>query len=330
MPGDSDYVFVFSGSDARHYQNNNNRYLSNIVSSSSNDPNSQLQQQSPPSYEEAIRNSINPTHMTACPCPAINHDPSERNIQSSNEIVVAVTENENRHLLNNENKGTNYCYGSSKTPSSPEGDEENMLSPPEYTVSDINFERSPEGVVSCDSKLNREPESLYRFIIEHNDKPEMAIKIHGYHHEEASQIGDSHNMPQDRRVTDFLITLDLTEFILPNGRIYSNDSNVEVMEIINEYVNHKNKLKEIIMKKVIIWDYESLTRAISTIIRQRYRHHIEITYLRKNHIVKVQSDHKFSRFTENRLTKSDFYMSISPRDWYHQNINLILANIKWL
>jgi hypothetical protein len=56
---------------------------------------------------------------------------------------------------------------------------EESFEPPEYSLSDASYERSTEGVVSYDPKINQEAESLHRFFLAHNDKPEMAVIIHG-------------------------------------------------------------------------------------------------------------------------------------------------------
>ena len=54
-----------------------------------------------------------------------------------------------------------------------------LSAPPAYSLSDASYERSTEGVVSHDPKINQDVESLHRFFLAHNDMPEMAITIHG-------------------------------------------------------------------------------------------------------------------------------------------------------
>ena len=55
-------------------------------------------------------------------------------------------------------------------------------------------------------------------------------------------------------VTDFHFTLDLTEYIIPRGIITVNVQGgqpaKDLRELLQEYIDHKNKLKEIKMKKV--------------------------------------------------------------------------------
>nr|CAG8639071.1 6097_t:CDS:1 [Entrophospora candida] len=316
MSENSDYVFLFSESNATHFQD----YTGS----------------QPPSYEEAINGSLDPTSVTINP------------------------------LLNPSNNGRSVNDGPTRQQTS----DEHLPPPPEYNLSDAKFKRTSEGVTTCEPKLNREPESLYRFMLAHNDKPNMAIKIHGYHYETRhytyTYTDANGNIQYGTRsetyvVTDFLITIDLSEYVLPNGTIHAipnkKNPDPQIMDIVNEYINHENKLKEFIMKKTVLWDYQSLTKAISTSIRLHGFHRfLEITYPLQNHKVKVQSDHKFAKFTRNTFTqvlcvvtcvcivfwplfwlykksfknqiRSDFCMSISTRDWYDKHIYYILGEIR--
>ncbi|CAJ0636533.1 13481_t:CDS:2 [Entrophospora sp. SA101] len=263
MSENSDYVFLFSESNATHFQD----YAGS----------------QPPSYEEAINGSLDPTSVTINP------------------------------LLNPNNNGRSV----DDDPTRQQTSDENLPPPPEYNLSDAKFKRTSEGVTTCEPKLNREPESLYRFMLAHNDKPNMAIKIHGYHYETRhytyTYTDANGNIQYGTRsetyvVTDFLITIDLSEYVLPNGTIHAipnkKNPDPQIMDIINEYINHENKLKEFIMKKTVLWDYQSLTKAISTSIRLHGFHRfLEITYPLQNHKVKVQSDHKFAKFTRNTFTQ---------------------------
>ncbi|CAJ0829730.1 6802_t:CDS:2 [Entrophospora sp. SA101] len=243
MSENSDYVFLFSESNATHFQD----YAGS----------------QPPSYEEAINGSLDPTSVTINP------------------------------LLNPNNNGRSV----DDDPTRQQTSDENLPPPPEYNLSDAKFKRTSEGVTTCEPKLNREPESLYRFMLAHNDKPNMAIKIHGYHYETRhytyTYTDANGNIQYGTRsetyvVTDFLITIDLSEYVLPNGTIHAipnkKNPDPQIMDIINEYINHENKLKEFIMKKTVLWDYQSLTKAISTSIRLHGFHRfLEITYPLQNH-----------------------------------------------
>lgn len=154
---DSDYVYVFNGNSTLLNRNNNNNSTT---------------AQPPPSYDEAIAISVNPSSVTITPAARsvtieppsheqISIEPLETtdNIQKSNIEGVPLLSQVDMNSYNNGSSSNN--------------------PPPEYTISDAEFETSDQGVTSLDSKINNEVESLYRFFIAHNDRPRMAVKIHG-------------------------------------------------------------------------------------------------------------------------------------------------------
>ncbi|CAI2178534.1 16962_t:CDS:2 [Funneliformis geosporum] len=368
----------------------------------------------PPSYEEAIQRSLNPSTVNIAPLArsTINYQPLNRVVisddesqplLSNSENVVheepnRIDDNHNNKLIDviSEEEIQNYNSSNLGGPSSSSslgvpltnlsssnersipqgfgvyGENDGIPPPPEYTLSDATYERNINGITSHDPKLNSEPESLLRFFMEHNDKPEMAIKIHGYHMETQDDSYTStdsdgnttvHYQTRTVEVTDFNFTFDLSEHVSINGIIHTIPNKLnkrkDVMELLNEYVKHGNRLKNIEMKKVVIWDYESLTKAISTVIRQQgYRNDLRITFPLRNHIIRVESDHKFARFTRNIWTKilcfitclwiifypilwlyrnsfknqirSNFFMHVSERDWFDRNVDSIVANVRWL
>ena len=91
--------------------------------------------------------------------------------------------------------------------------------------------------------------------------------------------------------------------------------------------------------------------------QQGYRSDLRITFPLRNHIIRVESDHKFAKFARNIWTKilcfitclwiifypilwlyknsfknqirSDFSMNISEKDWFDRNVNSIVANVRW-
>ncbi|CAG8577382.1 3659_t:CDS:2 [Diversispora eburnea] len=353
MREDSDYVYVFTRSPTL-FNNRNHNNNNNIIPP-------------PPSYEEAIAISINPSSVNITPAArsamneleqiSISHNETTDNNPKSNfECIEDVP-------LLNQFDVNNYNIGSSS--------DHNCNLPPEYTVSDAEFETSDQGVTSLDSKINSEVESLHRFFIAHNDKPQMAIKIHGYYtnyETENYSYTDSNGQiktssrTKEIEVTDFKFTFDLTNYITPYGKLHIIPNkkylNMDIMEFLREYVENKNLLKEIEMRKVVIWDYDSLTKAISSVIRQQgYNNTLRITYPIRNYIVKVQSDHKFSKLMKSKwfnilciisclwiilwpLTwlykksykdqlRSDFQINISPRDWFQANVENIISNVQW-
>jgi hypothetical protein len=227
----SDYEFIFTAADARRQQrsysvlswsqifnpssyynrNNINRQNSINLSNTNNIRQQNNSNSQPPSYEEAIQQSLNPSTVNIAPLarPTVIHQPlnqivipdESQPLLSDPEILVEGSNDNittsNINIVKNKFDGPNPeeeiqdLGGTSSSVSNfipilnersiPEVHYGNdgIPPPPEYSLSDATYERDINGVTSQDPKLNSEPESLLRFFMEHNDKPEMAIKIHG-------------------------------------------------------------------------------------------------------------------------------------------------------
>ncbi|CAG8695533.1 7520_t:CDS:2, partial [Ambispora leptoticha] len=262
-PQNADYVYHFGAA-------NSSSWFPNFQASSSSS--SRLP---PPSYEAAISGPELPSRV-------VLSNAASGHASELNQVVV----------------------------DSPSNDQQPQLPPPEYSLSDANFKRTQEGVCSDDDKLNKESESLLRFFQAHNDKPQMAVSILGYHQESRTEhyvYTDDQGRQQTgtrqhtQQVTDFHLNLDLTEYISEYGKIITvpkkDEPAKEVKELLEEYIKHRNSLKEIEMRKVVNWEYESISRAITAAIRsQGYTNYITISYPLRNHIVAVHSNTKLSRF----------------------------------
>ncbi|RHZ83810.1 hypothetical protein Glove_87g65 [Diversispora epigaea] len=147
----------------------------------------------------------------------------------------------------------------------------------------------------------------------------MAIKIHGYYTDyetENYSYTDSNGQTKtgsrtkEVEVTDFKFTIDLSNYIIPYGKLHiipnKKYPNIDIMGFLKEYIENKNLLKEIEMRKMAIWDYDSLTKAISSVIRQQgYNNNLCINYPIRNYIKSFKDQ-----------LRSDFQINISPRDWF--------------
>ncbi|CAG8716672.1 3390_t:CDS:2, partial [Funneliformis mosseae] len=159
-------------------------------------------------------------------------------------------------------------------------DDQNDIKASQTLTNDkIKLKKNEFGVYSKDSKLNKDSKELYKFFMSHNDKPEMSITIHGYHTEEKDgtiRVVDENNGYDYEKdvdvveVTDFDFTIDLSDHILPKGEIYTipskDDDDYDIKEgkdikqVLEEYCKNNSRSKEIEMRKVIIWDFENLTK----------------------------------------------------------------------
>ncbi|RIA85725.1 hypothetical protein C1645_781269 [Glomus cerebriforme] len=277
------------------------------------------------------------------------------------------------HLLATKPKNYSGTADSSKE----KGDVKDDISAKEYQLmmdNELKLGKTDFGVISKDPKLNKDPKELHNFFISKNDKPEMAIAIYGYHTEEKdgmTQVISSHGYEKreinDVEITDFNFKIDLSDHILPQGEIhtippkddddYDIKDSKDLMQVLEEYCKNSGGFKEIEMRKVIIWDYESLSKAIATIIRQQhYYNNIKISFPLRNNLIKVQSTSTLYNITNNKwiqlfclLTclwiifwpiwwlyrkiysvqiKSEFRMKINTKEWFENNVSRIISYAK--
>ncbi|CAG8612340.1 8831_t:CDS:2 [Cetraspora pellucida] len=317
----------------------------------------------PPTYEEAVtsrdlEDNIPSTSFSSFPRSAAANLHAIEEMFSSNHST-----NERHPLLNNKNNGPYNLfgrpYGGSVNQSTSSNQYMTFPLPRGSYINNYEFDYEvlQGGVVSCDSQLSRDSDSLYRFFNEHNDKPEMAIIIYGYHTRKGG------NNRKNTEITDFRFTLDLTEFVTSVGemRTYPNENRPDMSftEVLEDYVHRDSVLKSIEMHKIVFWDYTYLTQSIISIIRdQGYQHEIRITYPQRNQLIRVQSDNALAQFSRSTLGqalcccscfgiihrvvtqfydntykikfKSEFQMNISAREWFQRNKRIIVANVKWL
>ncbi|KAJ9072893.1 hypothetical protein DSO57_1022360 [Entomophthora muscae] len=232
----------------------------------------------------------------------------------------------------------------------------------------INLKVTSEGIFSSDSLLN-DPGLLFLFFYSNNQRPKMWVDIVGYEIERVSE--DVHttdadgrhqvvNQTRDRTKTYFDLSYDVSQFVSSTGKIQAQNSDSlseeRVKAILAEHTSDSNRLKTIVLKKEVDWDYKGLTQALTTAIRSKgFRHMISINYRLENHKLKVTSDSKLSRCLLHRVSKvlcvlsclclvawpvaylyrrkherqltSSFSMSITPEEWYNRTIGSIMSSL---
>ncbi|KXN73487.1 hypothetical protein CONCODRAFT_3589 [Conidiobolus coronatus NRRL 28638] len=251
-------------------------------------------------------------------------------------------------------------------------------SPPEthtINIGDIQVKTSSSGITSHEALLNKDPSLLHNFFLHHNTVPQLFVDIMGYHYDYITKRvrvtkpdGETEwrTKTERKKVVDFAMNLDASQYVLPSGVLHltnpeshshKDDCTIDnINQLFEAYTQSKNHLKEIRLEKIIQWDFEELTRAISYSIRsQGYPGKISISYRRENYKVKVISQSKVAKLYHSTLMsalcvltccciifwpiahfykdklgenfRSTFQMSISTREWYDQNINSILNKI---
>lgn len=171
-------------------------------------------------------------------------------------------------------------------------------------------------------------------------------------------------VPSTRRIDDFEFDIDCSDnisnvcqgiYILPNPKTGEQKT---LRQLCDEYCHSKNKLKELKLTKQVDWDYNGLTRALTSAIRDSgFYEHVEITYVMENHEIVVKTDYSISRWVDNRWIKlalilsclwiivyplvwlfkkkfghsdlkSAWNMNISERDWYGLHIQDVISSCR--
>jgi hypothetical protein len=197
--------------------------------------------------------------------------------------------------------------------------------------------------------------------------------IIGYHDETTWRIQSTRNcegelveerIPTTTRVTDFLFDIDCSSYIspvcqgvyiLPNPKTGEQQT---LRQLCDDYVRSKNKLKELKLTKEVNWDYNGLTRAITTAIRDSgFYENVDITFKTEDHEIIVKPNNTLSRYMDHMAVKiflfiscmwifvlplvylfkekfghsslkSAWNMNISERDWYTTHIGEIVDSCR--
>lgn len=178
--------------------------------------------------------------------------------------------------------------------------------PPLEQPSSARATTDTEGdIQTFDPIVQYNPEELYRFFMTHTSKPIVNVRVRGYHQEHRTRVvhhnGQSRTEHYTVDVTDFSMAISLTHYIRDQWtRIVSipreGASNQTIQQDIQEYCESRNKLKEISLKKQLLWNFGEINRVISTIIRNAgYMANVSITFDSTNDKVTAYSDSILSK-----------------------------------
>ena len=179
------------------------------------------------------------------------------------------------------------------------------------------------GIKSCDARLQRDASELMLFFNTHNSRPLLGCKLEGWHHETRHRRrrvddgnGKSHTVTETYvvRVTDFHYKIDLSQFIFPYGYIASVDeNNLTVPELIEKYIKDDNLLKSLEMKKVVLFDFNSLRAMVYGYMRSiGWRRGLTVSFPKANHTVRVYKQNWLSSLWENCCINLLCHLTIVP------------------
>ncbi|CAO3628725.1 unnamed protein product [Mucor hiemalis] len=245
--------------------------------------------------------------------------------------------------------------------------------PPGYSLYRAKYKTTKEGIISRDHHINNDGEALLQFLYQHNKAPRMKINFYGYHEETRWKTvtrkdcnGDIINErePETRRIDDFNFDIDVSSdisnvcqglYILPDPK---TGEVKPLRELCNDYVHETNLLKELKLTKEINWDFNGLTRGLTSAIRNNgFYENVEISFKTENDEITVKTDHYISRWIDNKYIRFFFFitflwiiswpiiwlsrkrfghktlksawnMNVSERDWYGLHIQEVVDSCR--
>ena len=178
-----------------------------------------------------------------------------------------------------------------------------------------------KGVSSSDAMLHMDASGgeTLSFLATHNTRPILSTCIHGYHHERRTRTvsrKDSkghtthHTEHYTVTITDFRYELDLSNFIFPFGFIQT-DTGEPVPDAVRAFLQDTNGMKQLVMDKVIGFDFPKLQQMIVGYVRSLgWWRCLTVSFPRRNYEVRIWKRTCVSSIWEDPCGKCLCYLSI--------------------
>ncbi|KAI8612027.1 hypothetical protein BC830DRAFT_1138632 [Chytriomyces sp. MP71] len=192
----------------------------------------------------------------------------------------------------------------------------------------VGIERTSKGVRTHDSVVASNPDALFDYFIYYIDeKPTMLVEIRGTHKHTRTETRTVSNGNGGTRtettthtdtIIDFCFTLDASHYVAPTwDRIVANPKRRvqepelgEWRAVMEQFTRSTNPLKEIHMKKEIVWDFEHIKTSIKAAIRcTGYFHDIHVSFPKANYKVSAMADTDLSHFANSTVTRVLCFLS---------------------
>ncbi|KAI8850893.1 hypothetical protein BC829DRAFT_388028 [Chytridium lagenaria] len=199
---------------------------------------------------------------------------------------------------------------------------------PSITSSTASFERTKEGVTSCDEKLQKNEDELYKFFITHlAQRPGLFIHIEGTHNNYAHR---DTRLKKDV-IVDFSLTVDASHYVHQHWEslfaLQKRSSKPQAFhEVLEEYTHSKNPFKEIHLVKQIPWDFRNLRAALKSIIRRTgYSHHLQITFSYPKSSIKVSKSNVMKMGGAGIVAQ--FGVGVDAGEFFGRNVEKIMEMV---
>ncbi|KAI9032379.1 hypothetical protein DFJ74DRAFT_334250 [Hyaloraphidium curvatum] len=146
--------------------------------------------------------------------------------------------------------------------------------------SSVSVQRESDGdVVSYDPRLDSNAEELWRFVVQYGgEMPGLEVEIEGWDTEtryaprsygdNVARVEEATSAGSLPRNTQFYIIMDLSSYLPPSPLRLVDVQGRPIRAALDDYVSSKNELKELVVTKQLLWDFEELKHAIYGIVRQ--------------------------------------------------------------
>ena len=188
------------------------------------------------------------------------------------------------------------------------------------STADTSFD-GYKGVSSSDELLfmDKSGEEILKFLNTFNSKPKQLVRVHGFHYEtrtrEIQEEDDDGNIRwrtehYEEFVTDFDYRVDISDMVFPYGYIATTEG-TPVPNAIDDFLLDHNCLKQLVMDKVIDFDFYALEQMVVGHIRQSgWWRGLDVSFPRANNEVRVWKKTCISTVWESCLGKCLCYVSI--------------------
>jgi hypothetical protein len=143
--------------------------------------------------------------------------------------------------------------------------------------STARFEVKNGTIKTFDARLENNADEVWKFFLTHIGPPRLIVVMHGYHTETQSETyvdsnGETQTRTKEVDVTDFLLKLDCSRYVQSWKRMAAeprsnNHRPLTIKETIDEYAQCEKSIKEIQMRKQVMWNLPELESALRYCIR---------------------------------------------------------------
>lgn len=169
------------------------------------------------------------------------------------------------------------------------------------------------GVVAHDDALNSNVYALAGFFARFNTPPTFQVHVRGHHTEHRHRTvkdsnGNTRHETYTVDVTDFSYSVDASRFIWPLGMMQvlpdKTGRQRNLFEVLTEYSENSNKLKNITMYKSIGWNFSRLHRLVHDGIRAMgWWRLLDIGFPMQNGQVTARSNSSLSNVWNNKCIR---------------------------